>query len=147
MRIGFLSACLPNVPLEELVPWAAEAGFEALELAAWGADDQLAWLDPPPQGAMAQARDLLRRLQALDSDGFAHPDVRVGRVRRCGLVAGRVDLSDQAGTRVLPAGESGGLGGGGPHTGATGLSFPLDLPAGQRHGPRLFRPRRQRGHR
>ena len=35
MRIGFLSACLGGVPLEELVPWAAEAGFEALELAAW----------------------------------------------------------------------------------------------------------------
>jgi sugar phosphate isomerase/epimerase len=35
MQIGFLTACLPRVPLEDLVPWAAEQGFEALELAAW----------------------------------------------------------------------------------------------------------------
>lgn len=37
----------------------------ALELAGWGSDD-LPWLDAPPAGAMAQARDLLRRLGALD---------------------------------------------------------------------------------
>ena len=35
MKLGFLTACLPDVPLEELVPWAAEQGFESLELAAW----------------------------------------------------------------------------------------------------------------
>ena len=35
MKIGFLSACLGSVALEDLVPWAAGAGFEALELAAW----------------------------------------------------------------------------------------------------------------
>lgn len=43
----------------------------ALELAAWGTVDprQLAWLDPPPAGALAQARDLLQRLRALDPEG------------------------------------------------------------------------------
>lgn len=35
MKIGFLTACLPRVPLEQIVPWAAEQGFESLELAAW----------------------------------------------------------------------------------------------------------------
>ncbi|WP_395679936.1 ATP-dependent helicase HrpB [Dokdonella sp.] len=40
----------------------------ALELAAWGSDE-LRWLDAPPAGALAQARDLLRRLGALDADG------------------------------------------------------------------------------
>lgn len=40
----------------------------ALELAAWGSD-ALRWLDPPPPGALAQARELLRRLGALDADG------------------------------------------------------------------------------
>jgi len=43
----------------------------ALELAVWGARDaaQLAWLDPPPAQALAQARDLLERLGALDAGG------------------------------------------------------------------------------
>jgi len=40
----------------------------ALELAQWGVRDaaQLAWLDAPPPGALAQARELLRELDALD---------------------------------------------------------------------------------
>ncbi|HSM10574.1 MAG TPA: ATP-dependent helicase HrpB [Lysobacter sp.] len=37
----------------------------ALELAAWG-DADLRFVDPPPPGALAAARDLLRRLGALD---------------------------------------------------------------------------------
>ena len=39
----------------------------ALELAAWGSDG-LPWLDAPPSGPLAQARDLLQRLGALDAD-------------------------------------------------------------------------------
>ena len=35
MKLGFLTACLPNRSLDQLVPWAAEHGFEALEVAAW----------------------------------------------------------------------------------------------------------------
>lgn len=45
----------------------------ALELAAWGitagSRDSLHWLDPPPAGALAQARELLQRLAALDAQG------------------------------------------------------------------------------
>jgi len=42
----------------------------ALDLAAWGAaPDSLAWLDPPPAGAMAAARTLLAELDALDGAG------------------------------------------------------------------------------
>jgi ATP-dependent helicase HrpB len=37
----------------------------ALELAAWGSDG-LRFVDPPPTGSLASARDLLRRLGALD---------------------------------------------------------------------------------
>ncbi|MET0504118.1 MAG: ATP-dependent helicase HrpB, partial [Luteibacter sp.] len=47
----------------------------ALELAGWGSDD-LPWLDAPPAGAMGQARDLLRRLGALDG---ASAITRLGR--------------------------------------------------------------------
>jgi ATP-dependent helicase HrpB len=47
----------------------------ALELAGWGSDD-LPWLDAPPPGAMSQARDLLRRLGALD---HASAITRLGR--------------------------------------------------------------------
>src|SRR5438309_883509 len=35
MRLGFLTACLPRIGLEELVKWASRHGFETLELAAW----------------------------------------------------------------------------------------------------------------
>ncbi|MCD6291801.1 MAG: sugar phosphate isomerase/epimerase [Anaerolineae bacterium] len=35
MKLGFLTACLRGAPLEEIVPWAAESGFQALELACW----------------------------------------------------------------------------------------------------------------
>jgi ATP-dependent helicase HrpB len=50
------------------------AGF-ALELAAWGGGDHLRFIDPPPPGALAHARDLLGDLYALD-DGAITP---VGR--------------------------------------------------------------------
>lgn len=46
----------------------------ALELAAWGADPaDLAWLDPPPAAALAQARGLLQQLGALDAAGAITP--------------------------------------------------------------------------
>lgn len=43
----------------------------ALDLALWGATDAgaLSWLDPPPAGALAQGRDLLKHLGALDGQG------------------------------------------------------------------------------
>ncbi|HJW05822.1 MAG TPA: ATP-dependent helicase HrpB [Rhodanobacter sp.] len=46
----------------------AELSALALELAAWGSDE-LRWLDPPPPGALAQARELLANLAAVDADG------------------------------------------------------------------------------
>jgi ATP-dependent helicase HrpB len=50
-------------PVPEILS-ADLAGF-ALELAAWGSDD-LAFLDPPPPAALAEARALLTELGALD---------------------------------------------------------------------------------
>ncbi len=53
----------------------AELAQLALELAAWGTD-ALPWLDPPPPGALAQARDLLIRLGAIDDGGRITADGR-----------------------------------------------------------------------
>ncbi|MBP1648682.1 MAG: Xylose isomerase protein barrel [Bacteroidetes bacterium] len=38
MKLGFLTACLPHLPLEDLVSWASKQGFRTLELAAWPVD-------------------------------------------------------------------------------------------------------------
>lgn len=35
MKLGFLTACLPGLSLAELVSYAADQGFDALEVAAW----------------------------------------------------------------------------------------------------------------
>ncbi len=61
-------ALLPRRPPEIL---EADLAPLALDLAEWGVLDatELSWLDPPPAGALAQARDLLRQLGALDSRG------------------------------------------------------------------------------
>jgi ATP-dependent helicase HrpB len=48
------------------------AGF-ALELAAWGGGDDLRFIDAPPAGALAQARELLADLHAIDDDGSITP--------------------------------------------------------------------------
>lgn len=48
------------------------AGF-ALELAAWGGGDELRFIDAPPAGALAQARELLADLHAVDEDGAITP--------------------------------------------------------------------------
>jgi len=47
----------------------------ALELAAWGNSD-LRFVDAPPAGALAAARDLLQRLDALDARGTITPHGR-----------------------------------------------------------------------
>jgi ATP-dependent helicase HrpB len=60
-------------------PEVAEADLAplALELALWAAAPaDLAWLDPPPAAALAQARSLLRELGALDEEGRVTPHGR-----------------------------------------------------------------------
>jgi ATP-dependent helicase HrpB len=67
----------PEAEQAQLAPYAvpeirdADLAPLVLTLAAWGSADPatLSWLDPPPQAALAQARELLARLGALDRDG------------------------------------------------------------------------------
>ena len=71
--------------LRVMAGWGAEGGLAeavrglggrqgegaplALDLASWGADpSELPWLDPPPEGQLDAARDLLRRLGAIERD-------------------------------------------------------------------------------
>ena len=35
MKLGFLTACLPQLTLEQIVPWAAAHDYDALEVATW----------------------------------------------------------------------------------------------------------------
>ncbi|HUC48936.1 MAG TPA: ATP-dependent helicase HrpB [Xanthobacteraceae bacterium] len=49
---------------------AADLSSFALDLAAWGAaPEKLAFLDPPPRAALAEAKALLTELGAVDADG------------------------------------------------------------------------------
>ena len=56
----------------------ADLSALALDLARWGAKDanELAFLDPPPVAAFAEARALLSRLEALTDDGVLTPHGR-----------------------------------------------------------------------
>jgi sugar phosphate isomerase/epimerase len=35
VKLGLLTACLPTTPLDEVASWAAQEGYQALEIAAW----------------------------------------------------------------------------------------------------------------
>lgn len=65
-------ALIPHHPPEIM---AADLAPLALDLAQWGVEDaaQLAWLNPPPAAALAQARELLRELDALDRQNRITP--------------------------------------------------------------------------
>ncbi|HEX3846367.1 MAG TPA: ATP-dependent helicase C-terminal domain-containing protein, partial [Steroidobacteraceae bacterium] len=72
---GTQASLAPQTPPEIL---HADLAPLALELACWGAADSasLSWLDPPPPAPLAQARDLLRRLEAIDDAHRATPHGR-----------------------------------------------------------------------
>lgn len=59
---------LPAFPPAEIE--AADLAALALELAQWGGTEGLRFLTPPPEGALTEARALLRDLGALDARGL-----------------------------------------------------------------------------
>ncbi|ULU26442.1 ATP-dependent helicase HrpB [Dyella terrae] len=77
----------------------AELSGLALELAAWGvtagSDNDLPWLDAPPSGALAQARELLVQLGALAIDGritrLGREMLELGAAPRLGAAALRAE--------------------------------------------------------
>jgi len=79
---GVQESLAPQTPPEIL---HADLAPLALELSCWGAVDAagLSWLDPPPAAPLAQARDLLRRLEAIDADARVTPHGRI--LARLGL--------------------------------------------------------------
>ncbi|HSR51974.1 MAG TPA: ATP-dependent helicase HrpB [Acidobacteriota bacterium] len=94
---GRQAALLPFAPPEirdaDLAPLA-------LQLAQWGVGDprELRWLDPPPQGAFQQARELLGELEALDSRG---------RLTRQGNLMARLPLHPRLAALLLEARDRG----------------------------------------
>jgi len=72
---GTHASLSPQTPPEIL---HADLAPLALELACWGAADatSLAWLDPPPAAPLAQARDLLLKLEAIDAGARVTPHGR-----------------------------------------------------------------------
>jgi ATP-dependent helicase HrpB len=79
---GVQASLAPQTPPEIL---HADLAPLALELSCWGAVDaaRLSWLDPPPAAPLAQARDLLRRLEAIDAAARVTPHGRL--LARLGL--------------------------------------------------------------
>ncbi|WP_282153505.1 ATP-dependent helicase HrpB [Ruegeria atlantica] len=77
---------------------AADLTGLALELALWGAEpDDLAFLTPPPEGTMAEARTLLNMLGALDAKG---------RITDHGRALASLPLHPRLGHMLVTAGTS-----------------------------------------
>lgn len=89
---------LPEFDRPEILD--ADLSGLALDLAAWGASDPgaLAWLDPPPKAAWAEAIALLKRIRALDGDGH---------LTEHGRAVARLPLSPRLAHMVIEAGRCG----------------------------------------
>lgn len=86
MKLGFLTACLPQLGFENIVQWASEKNFQMLELAAWPVisdrDFQARQIDVTRFGKddAKQAADLLKDSKLSISalayyDNNLHPDL------------------------------------------------------------------------
>jgi ATP-dependent helicase HrpB len=105
------------VPFDRPEILEADLARVALDLALWGSGEGLAFLDPPPAAAMAEARGLLQRLGALDPGGAVTPHGRriagFGLPPRLAHMVLRAAASGQAerGARIAALAAERGLGG------------------------------------
>jgi ATP-dependent helicase HrpB len=76
---------------------AGDLSSFALDLAAWGSEN-LAFLDPPPRAALAEAKSLLAELGAIDGDG---------RITEEGRLLRRLPLPPRLARMVVDAGREG----------------------------------------
>lgn len=99
MKLGLLTACLPDLALHDIASWAAAAGFETLEVAAWphvgGRDFEASHLDVRTLDAAGAAAirteldDLSISISAVayyENNLHADPDHRAevhAHVRKC----------------------------------------------------------------
>ena len=100
----------PFTPPEIL---SADLAGLVLDLAAWGARDPgaLAWLDPPPRPALAEARALLEKLGAIATNGAITPEgeamralplpPRLARMVVEGARSGQADLAALAAVALV----------------------------------------------
>jgi sugar phosphate isomerase/epimerase len=99
MKLGFLTACLPDDSLEDIAAFAQATGYEALEIAAWPTLDRRPFtathmtVDPPTVAEVGRVADCLRD-HGLVASSLAyygnnlHPDLEErsatnGHVLRC----------------------------------------------------------------
>jgi len=85
MKLGFLTACLPDRSLDDIAAWASKTGFEALEVASWPAQGNRPFtashlpIEDLDEGGAEQVTDLFQRhcltLSSLAYyDNNLHPD-------------------------------------------------------------------------
>ncbi len=115
MKIGFLTACMPQTPLAEVAAWAAGQGFGALELAAWPYDATRDYQASHVRAESFTASDAARIRELFDGHGLEisalayydnnlHPD-RAQRQQHLGHLKKVIDAAallgvDRVGTFV-----------------------------------------------
>ena len=70
MRLGFLTACMPERSLEEIAAWAGTNGFEALELAAWPGEGDRPFVARHVAAEAFDEAEAERVRTALDANGL-----------------------------------------------------------------------------
>ena len=71
MKLGFLTACLPRLGLEDLVRWASSSGFRTIELAAWPVKSSRDYQARQIDAARFTANDAKRVKELLHQHGLS----------------------------------------------------------------------------